>query len=89
MTTDTRLKVGSVVQITPHGKHGGFGGQFLVVSEMKDWGVMGYVQCFHETDLRQMGGQAYYRIAFEDIAYIGQTEWIVDGTLDGESERGE
>lgn len=82
MLIDKRIVLGSVVQIRPDGDHGGFSGQFLVVSEMKSWGVQGYIQCFHETDLKQMGGQAYYRVKFEDIAYIGTAEWVVDGTLD-------
>ena len=67
---DVRITVDSVVQIDPaHDDR--FGGAFLVVTEMKTWGVMGYV-----TIPGKDGGAAYYRVAFDKVVYIGQAEWV-------------
>jgi hypothetical protein len=75
---DVRIMVGSVVQIDP-AHDDVFGGSFLVVTEMKTWGVMGYV-----TIPGKDGGAAYRRVAFDKVIYIGQAEWVV-----GREEAGE
>ncbi len=68
---DERIKVGSVVQIDPaHNEV--FGACFLIVSEMKSFGVQGYVQV---PGHGEKGGQAYYRVSFDKIVYIGDAEW--------------
>ena len=67
----TEYAVGDVVQIDP-AHDAMFGGAFLVVTELKSWGVMGYCH-----PLAEAGGQAYYRVAFEHIAYVGKATWVV------------
>ena len=66
---DPRITIGSVVQINPeHDTR--FGACFLVVSELKSFGVHGYV-----TVPGEKAGNAYYRVAFEHVVYIGEAEW--------------
>lgn len=75
MTPDPRITVGAVVQIDPaHDPQ--FGGAFLTVTEMKSFGVMGYVHAFGG-GVSDRAGQAYYRVKFESIAYVGRAEWVV------------
>ncbi len=76
--TDPRIVVGSVVQIDP-GHDDVFGASFLVVTEMKSWGVQGYVTIPGKDG---NGGSAYYRVAFEHIVYIGEAEWSLETVED-------
>lgn len=69
---DARIEVGSVVQIDP-AYDDVFGACFLLVTEMKSFGVMGYVTV---PGKGEKGGDAYYRVSFEHITYIGQAEWM-------------
>lgn len=63
------IEVGDVVQISPdHDEL--FGGQFLVVTEVKSWGVQGYVDIMEK-------GQAFYRVEFPHIVRIGKAEWML------------
>lgn len=62
------IAIGDVVQIDPaHDEV--FGSCFLVVTEVKSWGVQGYVKV-------PGGGDAYYRVAFNKIVLIGIAIWI-------------
>ena len=69
------IEVGDVVQIDP--EHDPiFGGHFLVVTELKSWGVQGYCQPLTERrDVSKPDGLAYYRVTFDKIARIGKAEW--------------
>lgn len=74
------IEPGMVLQIDPdHGKEGignrAFAACLLTVTEVKNWGVMGYVQALG-TRL-QTGGQAYYRIEWGHLAYVGRSFWWV------------
>lgn len=69
---DPRIIVGAVVQIDPEDGEV-FGACFLVVTDVKTWGVQGYV---HLPGKGDAGGNAYYRVPFNKIAYIGLSEWI-------------
>lgn len=71
MKLGDNIKVGDVVQIDPEHDEV-FGGCFLLVTELKTWGVMGYVRVPGHGD---KGGEAYYRVPFEQIARIGAAEW--------------
>jgi len=64
------IEVGDVVQIDPEHDPRRFGGCFLVVTELKSFGVQGYV-----TSCPNDGGQAFYRVAFDKIVRIGPAEW--------------
>jgi hypothetical protein len=71
--SDPRICVGSVVQIDPaHDEV--FGACFLVVTEMKSFGVMGYVTI---PGKGEKGGNAFYRVAFDRVHYIGPAEWAL------------
>lgn len=61
------LAVGYVVQIDPmHDTH--FGGCFMVVEEMKAWGIKGFV--------KGPGAGLYpYRVAYDAIKPIGPAPW--------------
>jgi|HubBroStandDraft_3_1064219.scaffolds.fasta_scaffold04924_7 hypothetical protein len=64
------MKETDVVQIDPaHDEV--FGGCFLIVTEVKPWGVQGYVQVPGK-------GQAYYRCEYENCHLIGRAEWIAN-----------
>lgn len=69
---DERIQVNSVVQIAPY-HDARFGGCFLVVTEVKDWGVQGYVTVPGTAETK---GDAYYRVEYEHLVYIGMAEWI-------------
>jgi hypothetical protein len=58
------VKDNSVVQLNERAQEGWIG-CFLQVSEVKNWGVMGWVQI-------PMGGSAYLRPTWEQIDYIGE-----------------
>lgn len=81
MTRD-EVRIGDVVQIRPEGK-GIFPGCFMTVTEVKTWGVQGYILIPVSRDKRP--GVAYYRATWETIALIGHAEWLL-GTKDGEGE---
>lgn len=54
------VNVGDIVQLDPF-KTGNkmFAGCLMIVTEIKSWGVQGYVQSLGEN--QEPGGQAYYR----------------------------
>lgn len=60
--------VNSVVQLNEKAQEG-WVGCFLQVSEVKNWGVQGWVQI-------PMGGSAYLRPTWDQIDYIGQAVLI-------------
>ena len=62
------LKVGDVVQIDPEHDEV-FGGCLMVVSEPKPWGAQGYVRVPGQ-------GDAFYRVNFEHIEFVGGAVWI-------------
>lgn len=73
------VAIGTVVQLDPE-KTGNkmFAGCFMVVSEVKSWGVQGYVQSLGENG--EPGGQAYYRAVwgtFERILPSGIAPWVI------------
>lgn len=83
MTKDEfHLFEGAIVQLNPEtAKNRMFAGCFMVVTEIKDWGVQGYVQALGKD--REPGGQAYYRATFEEFepvmaeGVIPTAEWWI------------
>jgi hypothetical protein len=70
------MKVNDVVQINPEkATNPAFGGCFMVITEVKSWGVQGHVQAFGTRD--SVGGQAYYRAKFDEVEYVGEAIWMV------------
>lgn len=73
----TTLSKGDVVQLNPHTvKNKAFTSCLMVVSELKDFGVQGYVQALGTRE--EIGGQAYYRAGWEEIEYVGRAVWDVE-----------
>jgi hypothetical protein len=54
-----------------------FAGCLMVVTEKRDWGLMGYVQALGENG--EPGGQAYYRARWEEIEPLtdGMVPWVI------------
>ena len=65
------IEIGSIVQVDPSREV--FGGCMVVVTEIKSWGVQGYVQS------AGVEGQQYIRLAFADFADTGgKAIWEVE-----------
>jgi len=65
-----KAEVGDIVQINPHrAVNPAFAGCLLVVTEVKSWGVQGFVQALGTRD--EIGGQAYYRVKWDGIEATG------------------
>ena len=64
------IEIGSIVQVDPNKEV--FGGCMVVVTEVKSWGIQGYVQS------AGVEGQQYIRLPFEEI-YVtgGRAVWSV------------
>ena len=63
------MNIGDIVQVNPEKET--FGGCMVVVTEVKSWGVQGYVQN------AGADGQAYIRLKTEDFEPTGGTAvWI-------------
>jgi hypothetical protein len=66
------MNVGDIVQVNPEKET--FGGCMVVVTEIKAWGIQGYVQN------AGVNGQAYIRLKTEDFEHTGgKTVWIAGG----------
>lgn len=71
-----KLEVGDVVQLDPAlTENPMFQGCMLVVSEVKEWGIQGYVQSLGADG--KMGGQAYYRAKTGTFEYVGRAVWVI------------
>lgn len=63
------MKIGDIVQVNPEKEM--FGACMVVVTEVKTWGIQGYVQN------AGVNGQAYIRLKTEDFEPTGGTAvWI-------------
>ena len=68
MTQD--LKVGDIVQVAPDKEM--FGACMVVVTELKSWGIQGYVQSAN------VPGQQYIRLKADEYEYTGGSAiWMV------------
>lgn len=66
------MNIGDIVQVNPEKET--FGGCMVVVTEVKSWGVQGYVQN------AGVAGQAYIRLKTGDFEPTGgKTVWIAGG----------
>jgi hypothetical protein len=63
------INIGDIVQVNPEKEM--FGACLVVVTEVKSWGIQGYVQN------ASVAGQAYIRLKNEDFEHTGGTAvWI-------------
>ena len=73
------VKRGTVVQINPNVPESFFPAMFITVLESSDWGVEGYVMVpAHKRG--EMANLAFYRVEWEHVEYVGESEWIVNKT---------
>ena len=76
------IQVGDIVQLDPvTTTNPMFRGCMMVITEVKSWGVQGYVQAIGTRE--QIGGQAYYRAVNDTFERCGKAVWVaVNGTLE-------
>ena len=68
--TQDEIKCGDIVQVNPDKEM--FGACMVVVTELKTWGIQGYVQS------AGVAGQQYIRLKFDEIEPTnGKAVWIV------------
>lgn len=74
---DQSIKINDVVQIAPDASDWA-GGCFCIVTEVKSWGIQGFVKIPPtERGNPSTGGSAYIRLETAQFARIGQAEWIL------------
>jgi hypothetical protein len=66
-------KIGDVFQINEHHGCGGWMGAFVLATEIKSWGILGYV---HTIQTHDEYGRAYIRLPWEQIDYVGKAKLI-------------
>jgi sporulation protein YlmC with PRC-barrel domain len=69
------IQIHDVMQITPDHD---WGGAFLIVTEVRHWGVIGFVEIPKQ-------GQAYIRIPFEQVEKIGAAIFVLQKRKSEES----
>lgn len=71
-------KIGNIYQLNPS-KAERWGGQYLVATDIYEWGVMGYLLLDRpdEGTLVRFKGLAYLRPKYEQIQLVGFAEWII------------
>ena len=69
-------KIGNIYQIDPS-KSERWKGQFIVATEIKLWGVQGYLLLDHPDNgqLVRCDGLAFIRMKYEEIVCVGFAEW--------------
>lgn len=72
-----QVQPGDIVQLDPEKtKNKAFAACLMIVTEVKSWGVQGYVQALGTAG--EIGGQAYYRAEFGTFEVTGgRAPWIV------------
>lgn len=65
----TQLCVGDVVQINEKEGRGGWIGAFVIVTEVKSRGILGFV---HIIETHDKYARAYIRLSFDNIEYVGR-----------------
>ena len=74
------MQRGDVVQIRPETTNKAFAGCFMLVTEVKSWGVQGFIALPTERD--RPPARAYYRATFDEVMKIGVANWVPED-LDG------
>lgn len=69
------LCTGTAVQLTDKAKNQMFAFCMMTVTDIKEWGALGYVQALGEKG--QVGGVAYYRATWDEMVYVGEAAYMV------------
>lgn len=74
------VEVHDIVQLDPETTlNKAFAGCFMVVTEVKNWGVQGYVQALGTRSDQADGGQAYYRAETGSFKGTGgKAVWVTE-----------
>lgn len=54
----------------------------LVVTEVYEWGVQGYLISEYEFVAVRMRGRAFLRVEYADCQYVGKLAWIPEEEMD-------
>lgn len=73
---DQVVQPDDVLQIHPDYHHKAFAACFMVVTEVKPWGCIGFVQGLGP-NRNEMGGRAFLRPEWKDIEWVGHAPWTV------------
>lgn len=73
--SESHLEIGSVVQLSPSVGNPMFACCMLTVTDIREWGVQGFVQSLGEGG--EPGGQAFYRAKWKEIEYVGKAVWSI------------
>lgn len=70
------VEVNEVVQLGPNCANPMFRYCFMTITEVKTWGVQGYVQALGENE--EPGGQAYYRAPWDQFEKLENNKpvWV-------------
>ena len=71
-------KIGTIYQINPETtEHEGFGGQFIVATDLYEWGIQGYLLLdVPDTGLVRFQGRAFLRLKWRELFEVGHVEWM-------------
>ena len=75
------VKINDVVQLDPSNTDQAFGGCFLIVEEVADWGVSGYVPALRLAlgdQQHKNGAIAPFRAKKGTYSVIGKAQWILE-----------
>lgn len=67
---------GTIVQIDPTHENKMFAGCLMIVTEVKSWGLQGYISCPESKD--KMPGVAYFRCKKEECEPVGHVVWTAE-----------
>ena len=68
-------KPGDVFQIVPEHGRNGWIGAFVMATEIRTWGIIGFIHCLETSDKHS---QAYIRLAWDDIEFVGHAPLILE-----------
>lgn len=71
------VKPGDVFQVNEqHNRNGGrsgWVGAFILCTEVRSWGIVGFLHCCKEHDI---AAKAYIRLPFEEVEYVGHAALV-------------
>ena len=71
-----KIEEGDVVQIDPE-SDGKFAACLMIVTEIKNWGLKGYVNV--PGAIVGGSGQAHYRVSHDNYVKVGVAKWLIEG----------
>jgi hypothetical protein len=75
MNADAERKAGDVFQINESYDRKGWIGAFVMATEVKSWGIQGFVHVIESHDQAQ---RAYTRLEWSDIEFVGAAPLVLE-----------